>query len=635
MADADAQCSTAMVMNVASGVVVELLSLWRDRRILLVFLRHLGCAFCRVHMDEITSIKGQLDKCDLDIVFVSLGTRESSRAFIEVYGNPPGEFYVSTDAVKGDINGAAGAYAMMRLVRDATKVVTARGKEILAASKREHLPHLGGSQEAFPGDIAQLGGVFILGPGNFCEYSFRSAFGGDTPDLGELLKYAQLSQKPAGDGSAPSLDGADSSSGSSGNGGSSSSSSSSSSEQFAHPMSQAWVDKLTMTAQAVALENAASGPSRPRTTHEHAHDDVLIALLSIVGLGAFRWLVRARQWPAIPATCALVAIAAVPVGLVLRHRAAVAAAPEQKPGRAVDISSTLLNRAAVVPQPKRNAVELRLYTPPEIDQLIMEAGTIACDCPRVMMDIPLTGKVGVDLPPALDGLRSPSHAGNSPSLNNDELLAAAQTLCFLREFLAKPHPLLGRRGPVCPFMPTSLRKNYVYLAVVRTGPDVQAIDVAAIVEPFAERFGTLEPTAGALTSYKAVLLVFPDIPLARAPALIDGVQATLKPLFVRRCLMIGEFHQNNNATSLSNAEFYPLRTPVPTIAIRHMVTGDIAFLDMTKYAPDVRVAFLGSYIQRFEGDASPKTVEIVARARKEVSRAETELASAAAAARVS
>ena len=41
-------------------------------------------------------------------------------------------------------------------------------------------------------------------------------------------------------------------------------------------------------------------------------------------------------------------------------------------------------------------------------------------------------------------------------------------MCYLREFLAKPHPAVGRPGPVCPFVPTSLKKDLIYMSVIRT-----------------------------------------------------------------------------------------------------------------------------------------------------------------------
>ena len=56
------------------------------------------------------------------------------------------------------------------------------------------------------------------------------------------------------------------------------------------------------------------------------------------------------------------------------------------------------------------------------------------------------------------------------------------------------------------------------------------------------RFDELEPRTGRAAAYKAVVMIFPQVPLSHAPRLIDGVQLALKPEFVARGLMIGEFH---------------------------------------------------------------------------------------------
>jgi len=42
--------------------------------------------------------------------------------------------------------------------------------------------------------------------------------------------------------------------------------------------------------------------------------------------------------------------------------------------------------------------------------------------------------------------------------------------------------------------------------------------------------------------------------------------------------MIGEFHANNNTPGLHNSEFFPLRTPYPTLTLRHMHPSDVVFL---------------------------------------------------------
>ena len=72
--------------------------------------------------------------------------------------------------------------------------------------------------------------------------------------------------------------------------------------------------------------------------------------------------------------------------------------------------------------------------------------------------------------------------------------------------------------------------------------------------------------------------------------------------------MLGEFHNRNNSPGLRNKNFYPLRTPLPCLAIRHMVPTDIAFLDVDSYELNLRIAFLQSFLKVF-GEEKHKEVE--------------------------
>ena len=38
---------------------------------------------------------------------------------------------------------------------------------------------------------------------------------------------------------------------------------------------------------------------------------------------------------------------------------------------------------------------------------------------------------------------------------------------WVKSFLARPHPHLGRSGPVCPFVPQAIKSNSIQFAVVR------------------------------------------------------------------------------------------------------------------------------------------------------------------------
>lgn len=189
--------------------------------------------------------------------------------------------------------------------------------------------------------------------------------------------------------------------------------------------------------------------------------------------------------------------------------------------------------------------------------------------------------------------------------------------------MAKPHPLVGRKGPVCPFVPGSLRMNAMYLSVLK---DLITFDaVEKVARSFVDRFHSLEPKTGKKAAYKAVVLIFPDIPLCDAHNIIDKVQLKLKPEFVAKGLMIGEFHRNNNACGLRNDSFYPLRTPIPSLAIRCIVPTDLVFLSPNKYEASLRVKFLTSYLNQFVDDKSRSAKQAVKEAKELLTAARDEM----------
>ena len=100
----------------------------------------------------------------------------------------------------------------------------------------------------------------------------------------------------------------------------------------------------------------------------------------------------------------------------------------------------------------------------------------------------------------------------------------------------------------------------------------------------------------------------------------------MKESFVEKGLMCGEFHETNNGSGLRNSNFYPLRTPYPCLAIRHMVPGDIAFMDLATYPPAMRVKLLNGFLDVFGDEDKPQVRE----AKEKLVQAEKELAASSA-----
>jgi hypothetical protein len=187
-----------------------------------------------------------------------------------------------------------------------------------------------------------------------------------------------------------------------------------------------------------------------------------------------------------------------------------------------------------------------------------------------------------------------------------ELNQAQQDLPYLTEtmewvinFLAKPHPDLGRAGPVCPFLPRALQMNTIRLTVIRA-KNLEQQQVEEIVRCYRDIFLELEPREGQTAFYKAIMLIFPDVHIEEAFKLIDGVQQKLKPFFVEAGLMIGEFHKRNESPGLHNPNFRPLRSPIPMLGIRYMVESDLPFLQQVSDEPCLRIRYLEAYLQRLD-----------------------------------
>src|ERR1700692_189415 len=62
-----------------------LLELVDESPLLLVFLRHFGCSFCRQTLDDVSRIREQIEGRGIRPVFVHLGTPERAKPYFDYY----------------------------------------------------------------------------------------------------------------------------------------------------------------------------------------------------------------------------------------------------------------------------------------------------------------------------------------------------------------------------------------------------------------------------------------------------------------------------------------------------------------------------------------------------------------------
>jgi len=97
---------------------------------------------------------------------------------------------------------------------------------------------------------------------------------------------------------------------------------------------------------------------------------------------------------------------------------------------------------------------------------------------------------------------------------------------------------------------------------------------------------------------------------------LRDVQFSTKEYCVRRSLMIGALFPANESVSLHSKDFFPLRTPVPTLVVRDMVPSDLMFLRPANYSVSKRMAFLRSFIATFRVLRGKAVAEEVGKARR-------------------
>ncbi|GAA3225382.1 DUF6875 domain-containing protein [Nonomuraea helvata] len=170
-------------------------------------------------------------------------------------------------------------------------------------------------------------------------------------------------------------------------------------------------------------------------------------------------------------------------------------------------------------------------------------------------------------------------------LDHPRLPELRKILDWSQEFLTQGHPELGRSGPVCPFSAPSLRRGLFHFAVEEG--EVSDDTIAAYRGLFLDTLEAVSPEHRELLTFVVVL---PDID----GTTLDAMQRRLKKEYVAGGLMIGQFHPSCAEPGLWNADFRPLRSPIPLLAIRTMLAFDLPFLWEEE-------GHLNSYLERFAG----------------------------------
>jgi hypothetical protein len=173
---------------------------------------------------------------------------------------------------------------------------------------------------------------------------------------------------------------------------------------------------------------------------------------------------------------------------------------------------------------------------------------------------------------------------------------------WLEDFVTRPHPDLGRPGPVCPRLAPALRADTVWLVSVAV-PGFRVGDAVAAGRALMTVFEDV--ATGSHRARTALLGFFPGLPDEKAADFIDGGHRRLRTEFVEQGLMLGEFHADSSVGGVHNRAFPVMRCPTPMYAVRAMTPHDLLFADQPGTPPADRVNFLLAYQRHVGSRLSP------------------------------
>lgn len=161
-----------------SGNVVRLSDFWRDRPVVLVFLRHFGCPFCREQIARLRADYARFTELGAEIVCIGMGNYKVGKAF-SILMTMPFPMLVS-----GDDNTVYNLYSLGK---------AGLGQIFsLSAFKRGLLAFKNGHRSAgAQGDVFQSPGVFVIDQGGKIVYAHHYRDIGDNPDNALLLDKLQ------------------------------------------------------------------------------------------------------------------------------------------------------------------------------------------------------------------------------------------------------------------------------------------------------------------------------------------------------------------------------------------------------------------------------------------------------------
>lgn len=168
---------TSDIQNVYTNTNESLDQLANEHPVLLVFLRHFGCIFCREALDDLSKLQEEISERELTLIFVHMSSYETAEKFFQEYNlkgvrhisDPQCELYAQFGLTKGSFGQLFGLSTWIR------------GFELKQKGMQYSRDQIG--------DSFQMPGVFLLYKGETVDSYIHKSIS-DKPDYSKMIQIA-------------------------------------------------------------------------------------------------------------------------------------------------------------------------------------------------------------------------------------------------------------------------------------------------------------------------------------------------------------------------------------------------------------------------------------------------------------
>lgn len=164
----------------------------------------------------------------------------------------------------------------------------------------------------------------------------------------------------------------------------------------------------------------------------------------------------------------------------------------------------------------------------------------------------------------------------SDAIPLQDLAYMKETMRWIREFIMRPHPSLGRTGVVCPYVKTSIDESIFFLTVAYPEDPSNYSQIMSALETCRTRFLTVEPTSGPLSILRVLLILFPHAVEKDLELPLESKR--MKSEMMEAGVTVGQFFPTEDIDKFLKSRFFPVQPPMCLYTMRQFIETDWMFI---------------------------------------------------------